>query len=174
MNGAVGKRDNVTRAAAGTMRVVGPLVPPESGKVRVRVAVKAVGIIRVEDEAFVGSSVEVFGNPLECIFMGSLGVEGVAGTLVDGKGDVGTGVTGNIEKHANNAGVVKETRSRRAVGVFGERGGLGGYFEGCGVLLGNATSVNDLLDEAWLGQGGFVAVLCDIDTEEAFSSVFTA
>ena len=174
MNGAVGKRDNVTRAAAGTMRVVGPLVPPESGKVRVRVAVEAVGIIRVEDEAFVGSSVEVFGNPLECIFVGSLGVEGVAGTLVDGEGDVGTSVTRNIEKHANNAGVVKETRGRRAVGVFGERGRLGGCFDARGVLLGNAASVNDLLDEARLGQGGFVAVSCNVDAEEAFSSVFTA
>ena len=153
MNGTVGKRDDVTGAAAGTMRVVRALVPPEPSEVGVRVAVKTVGIIRIKDKAFVFCSVEVFGNALEGGFVGSLGVEGVPSTLVDGKSNVRASVTGNIEKHPNDAGVVEEAGGRRTVRVFGKRGGLSGCFElieGSGELLGNATSINDLLDEAWL------------------------
>ena len=150
MDGTVGKRDDVTGAATGTVRVVRSLVSPEPGKVGVRVAVEAVGIIRIKDKAFVFRSVEVFGNALEGSFMRSLGVEGVAGTLVDGKSDVGASVTGNIEKHPDDTGVVEEAGGRWAVGVFGKRGGLSGYFEGIRELLGDATSVNDLLDEACL------------------------
>ena len=144
MNGAVGKRDNVTRAAAGTMRVVGLLVPPESGKVGVRVAVEAVGIIGVEDEAFVGGPIEVLGDALEGSFVGLFGAERVASTLVDGERNVGTGVAGDVEEHADDAGVVDEAGGRRTVGVFWEGSGFSRSFDGGGKSLVDSASVNDL------------------------------
>ena len=91
MNGAIGKRDNVTRAAAGTMRVVGPLVPPESGKVGVRVAVKAEEVVRIQDETFVVCCLEILGNLLyKGALVGKFWVKGETSTLVNGVGNIWT------------------------------------------------------------------------------------
>ena len=72
---AVGKGDDVSGAAAGAVRVVWMLVPPETGEVRVRVTVEAEGVVRVKDEALLRSSQEVLGNAFKGYFMGLLGVK---------------------------------------------------------------------------------------------------
>ena len=72
---AVGKGDDVSGAAAGAVRVVWMLVAPESGEVRVGVAVKAEGVVRVKDEAFLRSSQEVLGNAFEGYLMRLPGVK---------------------------------------------------------------------------------------------------
>ena len=174
LDGAVGKGDDIAGAAAGAMGVVGSFVPPEAGEVGVGIAVEAVGIVGVEDEAFVGGSIEVLGNAFESRFVGLFRAERVASTLVDGECDVGTGVAGDIEEHADDAGVVDEAGGRRTVGVFWKRSGFSRSFDGGGESLVDSASINDLFNEAWLGQGGLVAVSCNVDAEETFSSVFAA
>ena len=151
LDGAVGKGDDIAGAAAGAMGIVGPLVPPEASEVGVGVAVEAVGIIGVKDEAFVGGPIEVLGDALEGSFVGLFGAERVASTLVDGERNVGTGVAGDVEEHADDAGVVDEAGGRLTVGVFWKGSGFSRSFDGGGKSLVDSASVNDLFDEAWLG-----------------------
>ena len=75
LNWTVSKGDDVSGAAAGAVRVVWMLVAPESGEVRVGVAVKAEGVVRVKDEAFLRSSQEVLGNAFEGYLMRLPGVK---------------------------------------------------------------------------------------------------
>ena len=156
------------------MGIVGRLVPPETGKVRVGIAVETEGVVRIKDEATFGSSSKVLGNAFESHFVGLFGSKGVAGALVDGEGDVRTAVSREVEEHADNAGVVDETGGRCAVSVLRERGCFSGRGDWVGVFLADAASVNDLFGEAWLGQRSLVARACDVDTKEAFGSTLTA
>ena len=52
--------------------------------------------------------------------MRALGFKCVAVTWIDGKCDVGPTVTGEIEEHANNTGLVDEVRGEMAQEITGQ------------------------------------------------------
>ena len=168
----VGKCDDVTGAAAGAVGVVWALVPPETGEVGVGVAIEAEGVVGIEDEAVLGGSEEVSGDALESELVGPLGVEGVAGALVDSEGNVRTAVARQVEEHADDAGVVDEAGGWGAVRVLRERGLVGGGTGGSGHLLVDTAGVDDFLGEAGLGQSGLVAASSNVDAKETFGSIF--
>ena len=63
-------------------------------------------VSKIKDKSFVGSPFEITPNTLESSFMRRLWIEGVARTLMDGKGDVRTTVSTQVEDHSNGTGVV--------------------------------------------------------------------
>ena len=62
----------------------------ETGIIRVRRAVKAKGVVRIQDETFVVCCLEILGNLYKGALVGKFWVKGEASTLVNGVGNICT------------------------------------------------------------------------------------
>jgi hypothetical protein len=84
------------------MRILRILMRPETSEIGVWIAIDIDIICRIKDESFIHDALEISPNSLESIEMGQFRLEGVACTLMDGKGTFWMGVANEIEQHADN------------------------------------------------------------------------
>ncbi len=77
----------IDSATAGTMRILGMLMTPQTSKVGIRVAVNTVAVTWVKDQALCLSSFQIATNTIKSRLMGMFLFETVMGALMDSKGN---------------------------------------------------------------------------------------
>ncbi len=94
------------------MWILGVLVAIETGQVSIREAVNTGLVRRREDKTLVHGTFEVTTDSDEGELVLPSGSKGIAGTLVDGKGDVRATMSTEVEEHSHNRRIIEGTRGK--------------------------------------------------------------
>ena len=125
-----------------------------------------------EEWAFVSGAFQIAPNAFVGSNMTFSGLEGVTITLTDGKRDIRTSVSGEMQEHANDTSIVDCGVSTYTVRIFRERCSLG--WSGLGTSVGGvkAKSCDNTLGESSLSEGDLPGLALHIYTKETFGIAF--